>query len=88
MRIIFTTKFRKSLKIRIVNNKSLYRKFEERARLFGINPNSPLLRNHKLTGNKTGLSSFSVTGDIRIVYKQKDENTAYFLDIGTHNQVY
>ena len=62
-------------------------KLKERTRLFEKNPNSPLLKNHPLRGDKLGLRSFSISGDIRVIYYVKD-NVAYFVDIGTHNQVY
>jgi len=55
--------------------------------LFKINPQNPILRDHALKGDKIGLRSFSITGDYRVIYYIEDE-TAYFLDIGTHAQVY
>ena len=39
-------------------------------------------------GAKSGSRSCSITGDIRVVYRKKDEKTVILLDIGTHNQVY
>jgi len=46
-----------------------------------------LLQDHLLMGKLEGYRAFSVTGDIRVVYYIHDQ-TAYFVDIGTHNQVY
>ncbi len=37
---------------------------------------------------KIELRAFSVTGDIRIVYFEINDESVLFLDIGTHNQVY
>lgn len=34
-----------------------------------------------------GKRAFWITGDIRVVYRVRGD-TVYFLDIGTHNQVY
>ena len=48
----------------------------------------PLLKNHPLTGAKRELRSFSVTGDVRIVYQLSGDDDAIFFDIGSHNQVY
>ena len=87
MKIIYTAIFKKHLKKRILHKRKLYQKFKERVELFINSPDNPSLRNHKLKGAKKGLRAFSITGDVRVVY-YKEGNTIYFLDIGTHNQVY
>lgn len=61
--------------------------FHERLRLYLENPKHPLLKGHPLHGNFVGLRAFSVTGDFRAIYKQ-GLDYLYFIDIGTHNQVY
>jgi len=48
---------------------------------------NPSLRLHPLKGLRKGYYSFSVTGDIRIVF-YIFKGDIYFVDIGTHNQVY
>jgi addiction module RelE/StbE family toxin len=60
----------------------------DKIKLFVLNPKHPLLKDHKLKGEKKGLRAFHVIGDIRIVYKQITADTVLFLDVGTHNQVY
>lgn len=81
--------FEKHFKKRILPSKSLVKKFEERVLLFLKDPVHPLLKNHKLTGKKIGYWSFSITGNIRAIYKiSEDGNIVHFFDIGTHNQVY
>jgi mRNA-degrading endonuclease YafQ of YafQ-DinJ toxin-antitoxin module len=45
------------------------------------------LNEHRLKGKKRTLRAWSVTEDIRVVYRETDEYYE-FLDIGTHNQVY
>lgn len=87
MNAYFTKQFKSNYKKRILPFKNLDKKFEERYDLFIINPNSPLLKSHPLKGTEKGYYAFSVTGDIRVIYYIKD-NIAYFVDIGTHNQVY
>ncbi len=87
MTIKYSKRFFKNFKSRIASSKALNKKAQERITLFANNPHSPLLKDHSLKGNKTGLRSFSITGDIRIIYQLESE-TIYFLDIGTHNQVY
>ncbi|HBC44765.1 TPA: hypothetical protein DCZ81_01220 [Candidatus Collierbacteria bacterium] len=70
------------------SNKNLVAKFNSRLKLFISNPKHPLLKNHGLVGRKQGLYSFSVTGDIRVVYRKISDDEIILIDIGTHNQVY
>lgn len=87
MNVHFLKSFQKNYVKRIKPNKTLDDKFEEKLLLFINNPKDLTLKDHALKGIMKGSRSFSVTGDIRAVYYFKD-SSAYFLDIGTHNQVY
>lgn len=87
MEIRYTRQFIKLFNKRIGNKTSLIQKFHNRIKLFRTNPKDPLLRDHRLQGKKRSLRAFWVTGDIRVVYFIKG-GSAYFIDIGTHNQVY
>lgn len=87
MKTFFTKTFKKNYSKRIRTHKNLDAHFEDRRNLFVINPNDPLLKDHALIGKLKGYRSFSITGDIRVIYFVY-KNTAYFVDIGTHNQVY
>ena len=87
MIIVRHNTFKKNYKKRIFPNKNLDKKFEERLNLFIGNPRNPELKDHKLAGSLKGLRAFSVTGDVRVVYRiNKDVMELY--DIGSHNQVY
>lgn len=77
----------KIFKKRLAHKININRKFDDRVRLFEENPQNPLLLDHPLTGKLKNHRAFSITGDIRVVY-YIHKNTAYFIDIGTHNQVY
>jgi len=79
--------FRKIFKKRIGNDSVLNKRVGERIETFKNNPAFPLLHDHALKGEKEGLRSFSITGDIRVIYYIQG-TTAYFIDIGSHNQVY
>lgn len=79
--------FKRSYKKRIFHDNNLRKKTDERLRLFQQNPSLPLLGDHSLTGDMKGFRSFSITGDIRVIYYISDQ-IAYFVDISTHNQVY
>lgn len=80
--------FKKSYKKRIAKNSKLASQVAKRIQLFQQNPRSPILHAHRLTGTKKDLYSFSVTGDIRIIYMQISKDETLFLDVGSHNQVY
>ncbi len=88
MKTYLTTTFLKHYKKRILPHKNLDKKFQQRRSLFLIDPTNPLLKDHQLAGDKKHYRAFSITGDIRVVYKKEDERTVRFYDIGTHNQVY
>ncbi len=87
MKIEFSHAFIKTHKKRILHQKQLYKKFKERTRLFEQNPGNPILNDHALKGRLDQKRAFSVTGDVRVIYYLHDD-TAYFVDIGTHAQVY
>lgn len=88
MKIVFHKDFKKSYRKRIKPHRNLKRQFEKRFSLFIENPNDPKLKNHSLHGDMEGYFSFSITGDIRVVYQRISSNYVIFLDIGTHNQIY
>ena len=87
MKIEFTHSFIKRFKKRFPNNPKFQDKFDERIKLFSVNPDHSSLKDHALKGKKLGLRSFSISGDIRVIYYIKKQ-TAYCVDIGSHNQVY
>jgi len=87
VKTFFTKDFKKAHAKRISHRKKLVVRFEERYDLFVEEPSNPVLKDHKLSGKLEGLRAFSITGDVRIVY-YIHEDIAYFVDIGTHNQVY
>jgi len=84
MEIKFNPSFRKRYK---KLNTKIKKAFHRRLELFIQDPSQSLLRDHPLVGKLQGYRAFSITGDIRVVY-YIFEDTAYFVDIGTHNQVY
>lgn len=88
MRVSLDSRFKKSYKNRIVNNKNLVLQTKERIKLFKLDHKNPSLKDHKLAGTKKELRAFSVTGDIRILYIPVSEEEVIFIDIGSHNQVY
>lgn len=87
MKIEYNKTFIKNYKKRISSNPSLVDQFQKRTKLFVNDRQNPVLKDHALKGKMTKMRVFSITGDIRIVYTIFN-NTIYFFDIGTHNQVY
>ena len=87
MKAYFTKSFKKAYAKRIQQNKNLEKRFEQRYDLFVDDPSYEVLKDHALSGKLQGYRAFSVTGDIRVIYCV-NEGIAYFVDIGTHNQVY
>ena len=65
----------------------LRKKMLERVSIFHDNPLHPLLRNHALRGKFKDYRSIDITGDVRALYLQK-ENEAIFDTVGTHSQLY
>ena len=86
--LLYSKKFQKHYKQRILPDNSLVRHYQIRISYFINNPSHPLLRNHRLKGTQKDYCAFSVTGDTRIIYRRIDDQTVELLDIGTHNQVY
>ncbi len=86
--ITFDPNFKKVYSKRIKGNKKLESRVAERIKLFQQDSTNYFLRNHRLIGKSKGLCSFSITGDIRIIYQWIDKNTVLFLNVGSHNQVY
>lgn len=58
-----------------------------RISLFMDNPLNPVLRNHPLRGKHKEYRSIDVTGDVRALYLQC-EDEAVFDIVGTHSQLY
>lgn len=79
--------FLKNYRKRIIPHPTIDHKFKERLKLYLLDPSNPILKDHQLTGKKKSFRSFSITGDIRVIYKIEAEVIRLY-DIGTHNQVY
>lgn len=85
IKIIPHKDFTKQLKKQSLKIKN---KVQDRFLLFMYNPISPILNNHALIGKWRGYRSINITGDIRAIYKQTDDNAAVFIALGTHGELY
>ncbi len=88
MEIVLTDQFKKNFKRRILRNSPLLTKYKERVVLFMQDMHNPLLHTHILKGKMREYRSFSITGDVRVIYIQQNKTTVLFIDVGTHAQVY
>lgn len=64
------------------------KRFAQALALFTTNPYHTDLYNHSLTGQWKGHRSISFGGDWRAHYKIMGEDTAFFVAVGTHSQLY
>ena len=87
MQIKFHGEFIKHYNKRVASNSKLVTQFKNRLELFIENSRKPILKDHQLRGKRSEYRAFSITGDIRAVYKIVDDEL-WLYDIGTHNQVY
>lgn len=87
MTLTYHKRFKKHFRQRIEPNTSLAGQFHDRLALFMDNPGSPMIKDHKLSGRYKEYRAFSVSGDVRVVYKWTEEGILLY-DIGRHNQVY
>ena len=65
----------------------LRKKLLERIEIFSENQLHSTLRNHQLKGKYKEYRSIDITGDVRALYLQK-ENEVIFDAVGTHSQLY
>ncbi len=71
----------------------IQQKFIEKLEVFLDDENNINLKTHRLKGMKKNEFAFSVTGDVRAVYRKQiklnEEIIIFtFIDIGKHSQVY
>ena len=85
MRFIHTRGFDRSLKYL---PRPLQNRFAERQELFAEDRRHPLLRDHALHGQLLGYRSFSITGDISVLYEDISIESVRLIDIGTHHELY
>lgn len=85
MIIQYTPKFKKQYK---KLPKKFQIQFDERLRLFFLDPTNPKLRVHPLKGSFSGYWSMNISGDLRALYLKKGDELIIFALIGTHSQLY
>ena len=84
MKIDFTKDFKKQF-AKLPPKRSA--KVKQSIALFAENPNHPQLRNHSLTGEWRNFCSIRAGGDLRLNFHIEGD-TATFVAVGTHSQLY
>ena len=85
MIIKYLPKFKKQYK-KLPN--AFQRQFDDRLRLFVVDPTDPRLRVHPLQGKFAGYWSININGDIRALYLVEADTIVIFALIGTHSGLY
>ena len=88
MKIQFSPNFHKKIKKEDVR---IQKSFKEALLLFIRNPLDPEFDNHPLREIWKGYRSIDITGDYRAIYEEVnkgDDVIAYFITIGTHQELY
>jgi addiction module RelE/StbE family toxin len=85
MTIQYLPKFKKQYQKLLLK---LQLQFDERLRLFLVDPTAPQLRVHPLRGNYAGYWSMNVNGDLRALYRKNGDDIIIFALIGTHSELY
>lgn len=66
--------------------------FKQKIAVFQSNPSAQELNNHPLKGDYHGIRSINITSDWRALYEivngDGNELSAYFVDIGSHEELY
>ena len=84
MKVVFHRNFKKQYK----KLGAVQKKFDQRLILFTRDPLNPVLNNHALAGKYRGFSSINVTGDYRAIYELVNGESALFITIDTHSNLY
>ncbi len=67
----------------------MHEKIEKTIDIFQENPHDQQLNNHASHGKEKHKRSISASGDLRLIFKEKNNyQEVFFVRVGTHNQVY
>jgi addiction module RelE/StbE family toxin len=63
--------------------------FKNKLKIFIKNQYNPILNNHSLSGKLKKYRTINISGDWRAIFQEiKEEDSIYFVAIGTHSQLY
>lgn len=80
---------KKFLKQYLKLSKKKQKKINNALLIFEQNPFEKILKNHQLNGEFSDLRSISITGDLRIIFKEENNYLVVMLiQVGSHSQLY
>ena len=85
MEVVFSKSFKKEYQ---KLPEKLCNRVDERIALFLVDPFDVSLRNHELKGKLKGYRSINIAGDLRAHYYLLRKNSALFVKLGTHSELY
>ena len=88
IKILWDEGFKRKYKKVIKYNEILKTKFWDALKIFVYEPNTPILKTHKLYGKLKGLHAFSIDYNFRVIFKFISNIEVLLIDIGTHEEVY
>jgi mRNA-degrading endonuclease YafQ of YafQ-DinJ toxin-antitoxin module len=88
IQVIESPGYKRAYKKLILGNAQLREKYLQKLLTFVKNPHDQSLHTHKLNGRLKLSWSFSITHEIRIVFRFVSEELVLLEDIGTHDEVY
>ena len=88
IKVAYSSSFKRSYKRKIAAGSEREAKMRSKLELFMKDPFDDALRTHKLSGKLKNYWSFSIEYDLRVIFYFEDAETAVFVDLGTHREVY
>lgn len=93
MKVVWDKTFKRAFRKLIKKNPEMGDRIINVLNLLAIDPLTPSLKSHKLTGSLAGLWSCSVSYDCRIIFTfaqddDSEESLIILIDVGSHDQVY
>lgn len=88
LKIKNSRKFEQDFEELVIDDGELEYLIRDKIKLFENKPDDTRLKNHALKKKMKGQHAFSITDDIRIIYKWTGKKTVRFLAIGPHGRVY
>jgi addiction module RelE/StbE family toxin len=86
---VYSNTFTREYKKLTNRNQKLKHKIIKKVAFFAKNPKHSSLRIHKVYSPKVGeVLSLSIDGDLRILFRFKENNKIVFYRIGSHKEVY
>ena len=88
IKVAYDSSFKRSYKRKVPVGSEREFKFRTKLEAFMNDPFDKTLRTHKLSDKLKEYWSVSIEYDLRVIFYFEDAETAVFVDLGTHKEVY